>query len=357
MNLTLFNDTEAPPQRFAIETERYIIYLLRLWWIIEVIIIPIVSLLGLTGNLISIILIARDGVRKSSNILLIGLALSDMAYLAGRLFISFQHEFLEQPNLLPFRKYANYIFFSMFLVCRIFFLNVGILCSYTFPMLITVERLCAVFFPLKFQLIVTPIRTLVVVLVILCLYSAIALFRCFFYKLSPWIEYHDKRFMTISLSSVLVRHQKEVNILGDIVNNLTGTVPITVLVLGSIAIGYKVKVASIRRARMMSQGLSEKENKVASQSRTTKTLLAVCVTFVVLATITFIHGLIVSRVWIQFYMRLVIASAKDIVLCINSSCNFFVYVFSNNKFRERLLALFTCRAPNPRVLRSDSSKM
>ncbi|KAH9518871.1 hypothetical protein Btru_008492 [Bulinus truncatus] len=130
---------------------------------------PILSVIGISGNMMSIAILRRSGLRKPSNILLLSLVVADSMS---------QLQAVNYGQILmvwgPGRKYPSvtgwqygedvnrFLYLSM--VIMFFFENVGNYVNTLIPVVITVERLLAVFMPITFRKLVTT-RTAIIMAV------------------------------------------------------------------------------------------------------------------------------------------------------------------------------------------------
>lgn len=302
------------------------------------VLIPMVTIVGFIGNILSIVLIGRDGVRKSSNILLIALAISDTMFLVGNSYMLVYHRYLSAT--LTYGALVNNVIYYSFLIFYIVMTSWAFFTSCSIPVLITLERLCAIFFPLNFHLMITPSRTFILVLFVFIYQAVYPIFFANLYIMTDplYINATGKTYQFVILNRYL--YPQTLDTMSKFYNEMSGTVPMIILVLGCLLIGFKVKQAAIRRARMISQGDPEKDKKNARASRTTKTLLAVCVTFVVLEGIVYILDSVkVHTDNIRYEILWIMDTVKLFIISTNCSSNFFIYIVSNKKFKDQLSAI------------------
>ncbi|KAI8794371.1 FMRFamide receptor [Biomphalaria glabrata] len=302
---------------------------------------PAISVFGITGNVFSMLVLSRHGLRKSSNILLFSLAISDLTFLIG--FNSVPKLLYEVSGNAEGFRYSEGVSYTLYILHHVFH-NMDYACggiSLTLPMLITFERLVAVFLPLKFHQIVTPVRTW-------CAVSTISTFWwVFFIHTSMYADFSygfsDRLNQSVGLivrSSYHYHNTNTVAILEETMSYLMMKIPPGVTLVGCIAIGVKVKMASAKRRKMSSSTSGE------SSRRTTKMLLAVCAVYTVTC------GILSLPTFIPQYMAYTMTSDApsnlgkvmyqviNIIVCINSSYNFIIYVAMNKNFRDTYKSLF-----------------
>ncbi|KAI8794372.1 FMRFamide receptor [Biomphalaria glabrata] len=302
---------------------------------------PAISVFGITGNVFSMLVLSRHGLRKSSNILLFSLALCDLSFLIG--FNSVPKLLYEVSGKAEGFRYSEGVSYTLYILYHVFhnmdYALGGV--SLTLPMLITFERLVAVYLPLKFHQIVTPVRTW-------CAVGTICAFWCaFFIHMSMYADFSygfsDRFNQSVGLIIRSTYHYNNINtvaILEVTMSYLMMNIPPSITLVGCIAIGVKVKMASTNRRKMSSSTSSE------SSRRTTKTLLAVCavymVTCFVLSLPTFIPQYVAYTMISDAPSNLgkVMYQMMNIILCINSSYNFIIYVAMNKNFRDTYKSLF-----------------
>ncbi|KAK3786762.1 hypothetical protein RRG08_000967 [Elysia crispata] len=136
----------------------------RIHWVVVFVAMPTLAIFGIAGNSLSIIVLYRQGFKKSTNILLFALAISDILFIIGangpaKVMYEWGRGGLWFPE---HEARVLYYFYHIF-----DYLNwtAGPM-SMSMPILITAERFVAVFFPLKFHSIVTRRRTLTALVVL-----------------------------------------------------------------------------------------------------------------------------------------------------------------------------------------------
>jgi hypothetical protein len=122
---------------------------IKIIWTFYFIVYPIVSILGIAANVASTVIISRQGFRKSSNILLVALAVSDILFLVGLNNFTQIIIFISDPQVLQFSETVNYILYIFYIVFTLFY-AIGFYYSVLIPVLITGERLLAIITPLTF---------------------------------------------------------------------------------------------------------------------------------------------------------------------------------------------------------------
>ncbi|XP_005097462.1 uncharacterized protein LOC101858708 [Aplysia californica] len=324
---------------------------------------PTISVLGITGNVFSMIILLKHGLHKCSNILLFCLAVSDTTFL-----VAFNNvpKILNEVTGVPMAwaysrqaAHASYVFYTFF---HIVDYAVGS-SSLAIPMLITMERLVAVYFPMKFSVIVTPFRTWSAVAIVYAYWLVVYIYSSF------WFEFQYKYDLKLNISMGIIglsdRYYEEVEVskaLDEVIRYLTLKIPPCFTLVGCILISVKIKLASVKRQKMTSAGAA----KDAKSNRTSKMLLAVCTMYTVTC------GILTLPTYLPQYGYYTMTGdapnnvgkigyqVVNMVLCINGSCNFIVYVGMNKNFRDTWKSLFTrCRfkrKPAPHSQKGQAQK-
>ncbi|XP_005104804.1 kappa-type opioid receptor-like [Aplysia californica] len=304
---------------------------------------PTISTLGVLGNVFSIIVLLKHGLHKCSNILLFCLAVCDFVYLIA---------FNSVPKLLyelsgvafawDYNEVTAHILFVLYTLFHFLDYAIG-LSSLAIPMLITAERLVAVFLPMKFSRIITPARTWTAVAII-CLFWIVLIFYS-----SLWFQFKyvfdPKRNISMGITIRSDRYYQERDVskaLDDVIEYLTLKIPPAFTLIGCVIIAVKIKMASAKRRKMTSSGAKETKS-----NRTNKMLLSVCAVYTMTCAIVSLPNYLpqygyytmtgdapnnVGRIGYQ---------VMNVVGCTNSSCNFIVYVGLNKNFRDTWKSLFT----------------
>ncbi|KAH9503951.1 hypothetical protein Btru_067443 [Bulinus truncatus] len=264
---------------------------------------PAISIFGVIGNIFSVIVLAKHGLNRSSNILLVSLAISDITFLVG---------FNSVPKLL--------------------YEIVGGTEGFVYD-----PDTCYI----------VPSRwTWTAVIVVSVFWYGFFIHMTFYVVLD--FELDQSLNLTVGVMRRSEYHKKNpdaVAILEEVMSYLCSKIPPVITFLGCVTIGIKIKMASSERRKLTSRG-----TKGEPSTRTTRMLLAVCAVYTVacvcIALPTFIPQYMHYSITNDAPSNLgrVLYQATVIVLCINSSCNFIIYVVINKNFRSTYLSLFTRRS-------------
>ncbi|KAK7004731.1 formyl peptide receptor-related sequence 6 [Biomphalaria glabrata] len=306
---------------------------------------PGISAFGVAGNILSIAILRRHGLRKCSNILLVSLALSDLLFLLGFNNIpKLLYDVVGDAGMYTYSldlSFALYVMFTIFNILN--YASLGV--SLTLPLLITCERLAAVFLPLQFRDVFTPRRTWCSVFWIYAFWYA------FFVHMSLYLTFSFEFFEPVNMTVGLIKrsqyhhdHLGTVHLLESLMSYLMMKIPAVATLAGCIAIWLKIKWVSLARRQ-----LTMKRARDATRSHTTRILLAVCTVYTITCAVMSLPTFIPKYVYYTMTsdapsnLSKIIYHLMNLAVCFNCSCNFVIYILLNKNFRDTYRAiLFTC---------------
>ncbi|KAK0067949.1 G-protein coupled receptor [Biomphalaria pfeifferi] len=297
---------------------------------------PLVAFLGLLSNMISLAILRRCGLQKPSTILLFGLVVADsmclitpLNYGAILLYFGPNKPF---PRLCGFQYEDNLNTFLAF--SGIFIEFIGIWGQYVntwIPVLITLERLFAIFKPLTFKSIITKKR----ILALVCFCYLFWLPWNLYYSIVMRIvvsTYQDTNYALVRYISNDVRTVKDF-IETEVLEHLKSSIPVILISVGCLSLFIKINESLKKRAKITSSSQS-----TISSTRTTRTLMLTCVLFVITQLIHIAAISLYQSTDVGHY--LVRNEFMYLVNNINASCNLVVYITSNKKLYDIFVQLF-----------------
>ncbi|KAK0045295.1 G-protein coupled receptor F59B2.13 [Biomphalaria pfeifferi] len=317
-------------------------------WVIVFVLTPMIAVLGVMGNLTSVTVLIKLGLRKSSDILLVALAVSDISYMIGA---NSPAKLIYQWGRMEGFAFSESVSRVCFYIYHLFDIldwggghtSVGL------PVFITLDRLIAVFFPLKFKLIVTRHRTLAAVLLFYAYSYGIQIYIRFWYKFKYTSS--DEYNVTIGLidrSELFWAQQAASKVIEDIYS--ASLAPLIAVSLGCLVIGIKLKLTALQRAKMTRR---EKKGKSlhgkqahSSSHRTTKTLLSVCGFYCITCVFISLPSMLPKDCFFPLFSSapsqaaVIVYNVLQLILCVNATSNFVIYVVMNRNFRKTFLTLF-----------------
>lgn len=297
-------------------------------------IFPCVSLLGIVGSVTGIVVLTRRGFRKCSNVLLVSLAVSDVLFLIGRNnFVLYV--FMDNPKGFTSSEIINYIFYivNMVFMCAT---SIGQFSLTQIPVLITGERIIAILCPLKVYSILTPQRAIIVVA---CLYLLNGVF--FVYMFIICMQFYQKfidgnfapRFEYTNIYKDHVRSGLY-DFVATLANHMTGVVPLSLVTVGCIFIGIQITVVTNKRKMMTLRSLTMKPKQ--GISKTTKTLLSICILYVACNGFGFaiVHVQSLENPSYYTYLKIFLENIRDLLTCFNVIGDFVIYLRATKSFRR-----------------------
>ncbi|KAK3092528.1 hypothetical protein FSP39_004038 [Pinctada imbricata] len=306
-------------------------YAIKILEQISLVYFPVVLIVGIVGNFLTIVIMASPKFSKStSRIYLIALALSDTTLI------------LAQPfNLPSFIKLFGRDLKSLSDVgCKLYFIirRSSKMTSSWFVVLLCIERFIAVWFPLKAKLICT---SKVAVTSIALVYLTMISFT------SSWswaskISENGRCFPDVYNKS----NPAEVALFGRMLkagSSIYSIIPMILLSIFSPLIIYKVSSHSKKRLHMSTNVQTSKA--AWESSKITTMLLGIVAAYIILVLpITVLHNTAYELRLNAFANNAVgfeiFKKISQFLEQLNYSINFFLYVLTSQKFRRCLVSLF-----------------
>ncbi|KAH9512578.1 hypothetical protein Btru_038840 [Bulinus truncatus] len=330
--------------------------------------IPSISILGVSGNIISIAILYRHGLDKCSNILICSLAVADSMYLVGiNNFPLFLYDSASHYGFFYNESLATFVY-TLFLIF-VLLETVGKVVSMVLPTLIIVERFTAVFFPLRFSQIVTQSRIKVAVVMMyplgLAAFILYVLPVQFTYVFDPTVN------CTVGYVIKSDTYFTSYQVFGTatlVYTTLCGPVCVGFVTIGCVLISVKVQIQLQVRKRMTTSSVNAPPHRAAGHltgyhqkalvvrkinanvqtNKTTKILLSVCVVYAVTGSFNFLSDMVFNMEKMGFITGFIIHRSGILFLCINSTANFIIYVAFNRNFRKTYKEMFL-RSPYNRA--------
>ncbi|CAL1538303.1 unnamed protein product [Lymnaea stagnalis] len=302
------------------------------------------SLLGFAGivfNIMNITVFITVGFSDTTNISLLGLAVADI----GVLFTEIGYSVTYNPLILQFIPFetidaVNYVVLgtSHVLFCRI----AGCLTAF-----ITFERFMCVAFPLHVKAIVTPTRTILVVVGTYVTLVASTLPQYLANQIAP--RFNPQ--LNVTVVGIVLSPN------ADQLENFTLTVNIVVQVASFVlvaasTIGLVRSLASVAKWRSSTSSSSQSLHISGRDKQLVKMVLLISVVFICCSLPTVIGNLVMvfvkdfnvkgrNKKLFEF-----IVTIFFILDAINSTINIFIYLRMSSKFREKFWSIFLCRSEN-----------
>ncbi|KAH7638601.1 class a rhodopsin-like protein g-protein coupled receptor gprnna13-like protein [Dermatophagoides farinae] len=229
----------------------------RFW--VQRVLVPIIMIIGIIGNSITMIIMTRRRMRSSTNWYLAALAIFDMIYLIFTFILSLKH----YPNAHSIDYYYYWNLFPYFTMITDASSNTSVWLTVTF----TIERYIAVCHPIKGKIICTESRAKRVILCVFIICLSVTLPTPF-----EWIivERFDNQTQSQSLEaefSELGNNQTYRNIYYHMTVFLFVLLPLILLVIFNSFLIRSVHISNRERSRMIMG--KEKQTKKSNNRKTT----------------------------------------------------------------------------------------
>lgn len=329
-------------------TETYYDQLLdssRFW--IQRVLVPIITLIGVIGNSVTIVIMTRRRMRSSTNYYLAALAIVDMLYLLGGFALSLKHyDFIQEQGLL------------VYLHCFPFIILLTDTCSNTSVWLtatFTVERYIAVCHPIKGKVLCTESRARKAVIAVFVFCFVLTLPTPFEYAV---IEEKDPitNVTTPRMSaSEFGKNELYKKIYYWLTVVLFTLVPFCLLAVFNAFLVRSVHVSRKQRSKMTQRTDSSRDNQ---ENKITVMLIAVVILFFICQLPTAVT-LLYTSIQVpeegteKYKLVLALGNIFNFLMSINAAGNFILYCLLSQKYRRTFLQIF-CPCAEGRFVRLQS---
>ncbi|KAL8570984.1 hypothetical protein ACOMHN_037844 [Nucella lapillus] len=304
--------------------------------------LPVVFLLGVSGNVMSVVVLCVHGLSSSTNVLLLGVTVSDLCFLVS-MYARKVSCIVAHVDVTAGRSLETALIPNVYMVNRIF--------SYTTPfltMLITLERCLAVTLPLKVQSMVTSLRMKVAVTSVFLL-SIVAQFPFFFiYRIEWSTDKTGRSIPNLRGTSFFHANFEVITAYNNLVlSAIFNYVPMVVVIICTVIVITTVRKSS-RWRKITSKSGSEGARDERRMTRLLMTVVGVyivcyfprCVVLIANSLAPHSFNSLGGRYGNLFY---VISALQLLLFAVNSSINFVIYMVMSRKFLHTYLRIFLCR--------------
>ncbi|XP_055711920.1 FMRFamide receptor-like [Phlebotomus papatasi] len=294
------------------------------FWICGIV-LNIVGVLGILGNVLSMVILSRPQMRSSINYLLIGLARCDIVLIITSVLL------FGIPSIYP---YTGYLFFYHYYIYPK-------ISPYVFPIAmvaqtasiyltftVTLERFVAVCHPLQVRALCTYGRAK--------LYVAVCIIFALLYNLPRFFEVSvdEHIFRGGVVYCVTASEMRSDSYYIEIYIHWLYLIFIYVLPFSQLAILNSLIYAQVRRANRERQRLSRTEKREIGLATM---LICVVIVFFLCNVLAMINNIMEA-----FYDKTndYLVNTSNLLVTINSSVNFIIYVIFGEKFKRIFLTLF-----------------
>ncbi|KAK6630494.1 hypothetical protein RUM43_014839 [Polyplax serrata] len=308
----------------------------RFW--IQRVLLPLVVIVGVIGNGVTVVVLTRRRMRSSTNTYLTALAISDLLYLIFVFTLSLEH----YPDSHTQRFYYYWVFYRFFL----WFTDATTCVSTWLTVTFTVERYIAVCHPIKGKIICTESRARIAIILVY--------FLCFLSTVTTPMEWQlDFREVSLNRNEMTVYVGQVPTKLGVDTNyRITfywfWSVTFVFLPLLLLGVFNSFLIAAVHKSRrdrrrmtqtLRSSNMQKQENKI------TVTLIAVVILFVfcqlptaILLILKSVHSPPDNSNTDKLFR--VLGNIFNFLVTVNAASNFLLYCAFSGKYRRTLVATF-----------------
>ncbi|CAG5126636.1 unnamed protein product [Candidula unifasciata] len=294
------------------------------------------TVVGIVGNSVTLIVLCRIGFKDASNIILLSLAGVDLFFLI-QLFIRKLSYVIEIFDSFYAEIYRSYT------VCYLYVFDLApVLISISHIVVISTERLLAVFFPLRVcQWFTRKSVTM----------TLISVYLTWIIALQPWVYSHrrvewgynanyNRTYTYLVFTEWYISNAEILTFFGYIIiNSVTGMFCLLVATM-SCAIAYRLHILTKRRSTMTFKTVVKNSDLDLKVSRM---LLVVCVVYCFCNIPSFViyFGYYTFPVTVKhFELNNFLRHLEEVFMALNCTANFFIYVLMSSKFHGTVIRTF-----------------
>ncbi|KAH9492917.1 hypothetical protein Btru_032609 [Bulinus truncatus] len=299
---------------------------------------------GIVGNVINIVILSRRGYRKTTNVLLTSLSVSDLVFSVTQ---SVSRWWSIAARL---DAGAARTLHAVYVVYVRTWNEVSLMASIYQVTIIALVRLLAVCYPLQVHRIVTPLRAKYLTCFVYIVLAVLASPTQLMYELR-WVGGPGNTIMaTYQPSSFYISHGEGINFyLAAILSNTRSSVPLAVVSVCSALIIVRLSTSPHKLLRRQLDSAPKRAKTV----RSVKMLMTMCFSLmllVLLPTTTF-EGYIsfdADQSWLSCRFKVVVMYVSNFLFQLSCSLNFVVYFTMNSKFAQTYRHFFCYKGNTPR---------
>ncbi|XP_046351946.1 FMRFamide peptide receptor frpr-18-like [Haliotis rufescens] len=313
--------------------------------------VPVITILGIIGNIMSFVVFLRQKKRDRTRVVLISLAISDTMYLL----ITFVRKMSCVVSMFDEVIGKNW---GVFMVPQWYIIGITFArVTSVLTMVIAIERCFAVLFPLKVRAVVTRARALKLVIAIFIMVS-VAMFPLTLCSYTRWTldPVQNRSVLYVTWTDFYIKNEGVMeNYINIALATLLRITPCIVVLFCTTAV-----LASLKRGQKFRKQSSNmaKSGILMEERRVTVMLLAVTSVYV----ICLVPGsvLVLMRRFVPSFSRngrynnmfLLLSNMNIVLECLNSALNFVIYMKTNRRFNIAFKKMF-CSSCNEKTLRNE----
>ncbi|ESP03001.1 hypothetical protein LOTGIDRAFT_156959 [Lottia gigantea] len=304
-------------------SDEYEHFYLSAQYVTGMIIYPVLCIIGITGNVLALVILSHKNMATSTNVYLSALAVSDTLKLLNDLLyfimlvISIGNPNAGSKMMISLYAFAHYIF------------NMSVCVTAWLTVSVAMERYICVCYPTQAKLLCTIHRARIVCIAVFVVMILLSLPSAFRYKPA---EIYDAKHNTTCHQIALTELGANTTFMVPyqwIQNSLRSIIPLIVLIYLNVRI-----INELRKERV-------KGKKLSSRNKITLMLIIIMVVFVVCITPDAVMSTFFGFGYVdESSLVKGIREITDSLLAVNSAFNFLLYCSLSMAFRNTLIALF-----------------
>jgi len=297
--------------------------------------IPLVVLIGIVGNTLSLIVLSRQKNKNSTTIILLSLMIADLCFLIALVVALYlQIAVLFAPD------YAFSIFFKFITPFNVFVLPVLGRIGHVLLVVMSIERAIAVTFPIKVKQMCTK-RTMIILIVSVYLFVALLnIPNLFLYEVKT-VTLPDGNMTTYVALGSFGKHVKAFEIYYICSEVILCFIPMSAVIICNCIISFTLITSATWRKRNTDSCAQNNNDEI----QITKTLLGITFTYVICLLPAVISRLIIlNDPSSTFYQQTngihrILGLAGFFTESVNSSVNFIIYIAFSKTYRKEFLSI------------------
>ncbi|XP_045182728.2 FMRFamide peptide receptor frpr-18-like [Mercenaria mercenaria] len=349
-NATLSNISDNDVIAIPTNTEALVITR----FVVQRVLVPIITSVGLFGNIVSIRVLTHRSMLSSTNCYLTALSIFDLLYLVLSFTLSLKH--YESVKVQDIYSYWFYYGKTLTDICS----NISVCLTVTFSL----ERLVAVCYPMKGRALCTPQRARMITAIVVFFTVACTTPEFFEMRLVEVIENNETKY-TFEDTEMYLSEAYQVGYYNFLVFTFTVLPLVLLSTFNGLLVKAVISATRIRKQMTYTSMKQDRNRRQKEQNRITIMLIGVVVVFLICQfpnAALLIYGIYQNNSSTKLTPSgknyiLIAGNIVNVLVLINSSINFILYSVMSTKFRRVcLFILCNCGKRNKdTVTKTESS--
>lgn len=328
------NETDQQP----LDDKQYEAFMYLMRKVVQRYSIPVVAVIGVLTNTLAVIVLTRKSMKSSTNCYLTALAIFDALYILFNFSLSLMH----QPGMLENHTYIDYVPWGF---------PFSDLCSNTSVWLVvsfTIERYIVVCHPLRGKALCTITRAKIVIVSVFC-FALACILPTFFEWTSGWeTDQETNETYYFFFHTDLGKNPSFQDAFYWFTGLTFSLIPILLLIIFNGFLMRSVHQAQRQRRKMTMTTATKHHGASDSNQETRITIMLIVIVVVFLicqlpSAVLLIWSKDMKQDSPKQKLAVGLNNISNFLMALNATCNFFLYCFLSEKFRQTLMELlFPC---------------